>query len=70
MRSAIASRQARPGSRPAGTGRRERASPALVHLADHVPGGHLSLVEEDLVERCVAVHLAERPDVHAGLLHG
>ena len=37
--------------------------------ADDVGGGHAGVGEEHLVERRVAVHLAQRPDLDAGLVH-
>ena len=47
----------------------DRDRPAVAGLADHVAGRHPRAVQEHLVERRVPVHLAQRPDLHAGLAH-
>ena len=43
--------------------------PPLAHLADAVAVGDHGVVEEDLVEVGVPVHLDQRADLDAGLVH-
>ena len=49
--------------------RRERDGPARAGFADDVGAGDASVGQEHLVERRVAVHLAQRPHFHARLVH-
>ena len=59
-----------PGRQPPLVGQRGQPGfPAAAHLADHVAGRDPGLLHEHLVERGVAVHLPQRPDLHARLVH-
>ena len=49
--------------------RGQRTAPAAADLADDVGGGHAGVGQEDLVERRVAVHLPQRADLDARLVH-
>ena len=50
--------------------RGDRGPPAIARRADHVGVRHPDVAEEHLVEDGVAVHLAQRPHLDAGLAHG